>query len=75
MDKLKLAIVKYKIQLIDLFNKYDKSADHNLDEVEMGQLLKRIEPSITPEEIHAIFESFDFNKDGEISFQEFQDAL
>ncbi len=51
--------------------KFDKSSDHNLDEDEMGQLLRRIEPSINPEEIHAVFESFDFNKDGEISFQEF----
>lgn len=58
LDKLKIAIVKYNINLLDLFKKvymihiyqYDKSSDHNLDEKEMGLMLKRIEPTITEEE-------------------------
>jgi calcium-dependent protein kinase len=60
MDKLKMAIVKYNINLLDLFkkvifflsiiSKYDKSSDHKLDVKEMGHMLKRIEPSINEEE-------------------------
>lgn len=34
----------------------------------MGSLLKRIEPSITNEEIQAVFEFFDINKDGDITY-------
>lgn len=38
----------------------------------MGTLLKRIEPNITAEEIQVVFDNFDQNKDGDITFQEFQ---
>jgi calcium-dependent protein kinase len=34
----------------------------------MGLLLKRIEANITPEEISTIFDYFDENGDGEITF-------
>jgi Ca2+-binding EF-hand superfamily protein len=37
----------------------------------MGQMLKRIEPSINEEEVQSVFEQFDYNKDGTISFNEF----
>ncbi|CAD8163035.1 unnamed protein product [Paramecium octaurelia] len=75
IEKLKLSIQKYKINLLDLFKKFDKSADQRLDKSEMGQLLKRIEPNISQEEIQACFEFFDANGDGEITFQEFQTSL
>ncbi|CAD8048740.1 unnamed protein product [Paramecium primaurelia] len=75
IEKLKLSIIKYNIQLIDLFKKFDKSADLKLDLKEMGQMLKRIEPSINEDETRAVFDFFDINKDGEITFQEFQTNL
>ncbi|KAM3142202.1 hypothetical protein pb186bvf_005611 [Paramecium bursaria] len=75
IEKLKLAINRYNIKLLDLFKKYDRSADQSLDVSEMGTLLRRIESTITNEEIQAIFDYFDINKDGEISFQEFQEQL
>ena len=42
-----------------------------MDVSEMGLLLKRIEPTIVNEEIQTVFDYFDINKDGEITFQEF----
>lgn len=41
----------------------------------MGLMLKRIESTITEDEIKVIFDFFDINKDGEITFQEFQTNL
>ena len=38
-------------------------------------MLKRIEPSITEEETQSVFSEFDYNKDGTISFNEFQVVL
>ncbi|CAK66613.1 unnamed protein product (macronuclear) [Paramecium tetraurelia] len=75
IEKLKLSIIKYNIQLIDLFKKFDKSADLRLDIKEMGMMLKRIEPNITEDETKTVFDYFDINKDGEITFQEFQTNL
>lgn len=41
----------------------------------MGQMLKRIEPSITEEETSSVFAQFDYNQDGTITFNEFQAVL
>lgn len=34
----------------------------------MGMMLKRIEPNITEDETKTVFDYFDINKDGEITF-------
>ncbi|CAD8197134.1 unnamed protein product [Paramecium octaurelia] len=75
IEKLKTSIVKYNINLLDLFNKYDKSANHELDVLELGKLLKRIDSSVTDEECKSIFSFFDHNKDGSVSFNEFEFVL
>lgn len=61
--------------MLDLFNKYDKSSDHELDVDELSKLLKRIEPSVTEEDCKNVFGFFDHNKDGSISYTEFQYVL
>jgi calcium-dependent protein kinase len=46
-----------------------------LDVSELGKLLKKIEPSVTDEECKSIFSFFDHNKDGSVSFNEFEFVL
>lgn len=75
IEKLKLSIVKYNIDLLSLFTKYDKSANNELDQGEMGKLLKRIDATVTEEECQSIFNFFDSNKDGSVSFKEFEFVL
>lgn len=46
-----------------------------MDVSELGKLLKKIEPSVTDEECKSIFSFFDHNKDGSVSFNEFEFVL
>jgi hypothetical protein len=42
INKLKIAIQKYNINLVELFNKYDKRESHTLDQQELGVMLRFI---------------------------------
>lgn len=65
----------FKKVILLFWFKYDKSANHELDVLELGKLLKRIDSSVTDEECKSIFSFFDHNKDGSVSFNEFEFVL
>lgn len=45
----------------DLFSKYDKSDDKQLDIAEFSKLLKKVDPDLTEEELVCTFTIFDKN--------------
>lgn len=71
ISKLKYSIEYYKIDLAELFCKFDRSADANLNANEFGELLKKIDPTISASEIYAAFNRFDENKRGMVTFGDF----
>lgn len=75
IQKLQFAIQKYKINLNDLFSKYDKSDDKQLDITEFSRLLKKVDGELTEEDIQCTFTIFDKNNDRSITFNEFFDTL
>jgi len=54
-----------------LFRQYDKSGNGRLDFSEMSSLLRKGNPSITDQELWALFTSVDRTRDGEVDFDEF----
>ncbi|KAL4455276.1 hypothetical protein ABPG73_021060 [Tetrahymena malaccensis] len=75
IKKLQFAIQKYNINLGDLFSKYDKSDDKQLDISEFSKLLKKVDPDLTEEELNCTFTIFDKNGDQSITFNEFFETL
>lgn len=71
IQKLKMAITYYRIQLQDLFAKYDTQRNGSLNLHELGQLLRRMEPNITNYEVDLAFSKFDADRSGTITFDEF----
>lgn len=51
IQKLQFAIYKYKINVSDLFTKYDKSDDKQLDFSEFSKLLRKVDSELSDEEI------------------------
>ncbi|EGR28771.1 protein kinase domain protein [Ichthyophthirius multifiliis] len=75
IQKLQYAILKHNINLNDLFNKYDKSEDQQLNIEEFSNLIRKIDKDLNDEETLIIFGIFDINKDNQITFQEFFSTL
>ena len=61
-------------QLETLFKELDKSGDGFLDRSEIEVLLKRSGKEYGPDDVQAIINDADINRDGRISFKEFVDA-
>lgn len=75
IKKLQFAITKYNINIGELFSKYDKSDDKQLDINEFSRLLKKVDPELTQEELSFTFTIFDKNNDQNITFNEFFQTL
>jgi len=58
------------IDLKELFNKIDKSQDKMLDREEFIELLQMVAKDIPEKDIDRLFQKFDKNNDGTISFKE-----
>ena len=67
-----------KINGLDLemvFRNFDSSGDKTLDKTEFSGLVKVINSRYSPAEIDEVFAAFDNDKEGKISFKEFQKYL
>lgn len=82
--KIKKAITLYNIKIDELFKKvnsefliikYDSSGDAFLDESEFTKMMKIIDSSLNKEELEWLFLIFDVNRDGNISYNEFNNIL
>lgn len=72
LNRILAIIKKYKINLMDIFNKYDTSGNGSLDRHELHELLLKIDPTISHKDIEEAINVFDENGDGEIQFHEFR---
>ncbi|CAD8106591.1 unnamed protein product [Paramecium sonneborni] len=75
IQKLVIAIEKYKIDINELFRKYDKSDSQTLDVQEFGVMLRKIDGQLTDQDIKLAFGVFDVDQSKEITFKEFQDGI
>lgn len=71
INELRQNIYKNRIDLEDLFKKYDFSHDSKLEMKEFSKLMKSIDNTLDRSEIEYIFNKFDDDKDNTISFEEF----
>lgn len=55
----------------DIFRKWDTDGNGNISEEEMCRVLKQLCPDFTDEQIHALFNAADVNKDGSVNYEEF----
>lgn len=63
------------VKLRDKFAKHDKSGDRKLNLMEMGQLLRKGDPTMSDDEVTRLFEEADRDYDGEVDFDEFVEYL
>ena len=75
INELRMTIYKNRIDLEELFKKYDFTKDSKLEMKEFSKLMKSIDSSIERSEIEYIFNKFDDDKDNTISFEEFKKWL
>jgi Ca2+-binding EF-hand superfamily protein len=61
--------------LRDAFNMFDIDRSGSIDRNEVCVLMKKLAQTLTDEEIDAIMEECDTDKDGEISFEEFRNMM
>lgn len=71
INELRQKIYKNRIDLEELFKKYDFSKDSKLEEGEFSKLMKSIDATLDQSEIKYIFNEFDDDGDNTISFEEF----
>ncbi|KRX01735.1 Protein kinase-like domain [Pseudocohnilembus persalinus] len=74
ISELKNIIKKYNLQLIQIFNNFDRSKDGMLDKSEFTKFIHVIDKSLYQQDIEIIYQKFDKNGDG-ISFNEFRQVL
>jgi len=55
-----------------IFKHFDKNGDGKISSAELGESLQAL-GSVTPEDVNAMMEEIDTDRDGFISFQEFTD--
>merc|ERR1712060_777897 len=70
-NAMKSTAAKRDIRIKETFQRYDKSGDGSLDIEEMRETLKTL-GSFNIDEIRHVCADLDKNKDGDISFQEFE---
>jgi len=86
INKAPLIINKIKYQLYsrktdnlerisDVLQKFDKNGDGVFEKNEFNDLLSAIGIFLSTQELRIVYENFDLNKDGYISFCEFVNAL
>lgn len=56
---------------MEIFKKYDKDQGGTMDRAEFNAMMKDFAPGLKNYETDAVFDKFDFNKDGQIQFHEF----
>ena len=71
INELRQNIYKNRIDLNNLFKKYDFSCDSKLEVNEFAKLMISIDKNLDRTEIEYIFNKFDDDKDNTISFEEF----
>lgn len=59
IQKLFLAIYKYQIGIDQLFKKFDKSGNNKLNLQEFGEMMRKMDNSLTEDEIKLSFKKFD----------------
>jgi len=72
---LKEIIRANKLNLKELFNKYDKSVNQMLDQEELANLMRLVAKDLPDKDLEKIFAIFDKNKDGKVSLKEFESLL
>lgn len=68
-------IKKFNIDIYKLFNKFDSSKNQQLEIDELGAMLRKIDQSLTDEDITNLFTYFDDKKVGSVNFQQFMQTL
>ncbi|CAK56585.1 unnamed protein product (macronuclear) [Paramecium tetraurelia] len=75
VQDLRFKVMKDKIDLEKVFNKYDKSGDKSLDMKELTLLLHEIDPKLEREEIEYMFNKIDLDGSNSIELNEFKKWL
>ncbi|CAD8190461.1 unnamed protein product [Paramecium pentaurelia] len=75
VQDLRFKVMKDKIDLEKVFNKYDKSGDRSLDMKELTLLLHEIDPKLEREEIEFMFNKIDLDGSNSIELNEFKKWL
>jgi Ca2+-binding EF-hand superfamily protein len=73
--ELQSTIIQHNINIQKLFKGLDKSGDDRLDVNEFSKLVKIINSDVGPSDILHVFKMFDYNNDGNITFEEFNKLI
>merc|ERR1712048_434087 len=58
-------------QVQGIFEEWDVNGDGVISERELSQVLQRLQPSLTRQDVHQMFVAADVNRDGRVDYQEF----
>ncbi|KAL4439078.1 hypothetical protein ABPG74_008853 [Tetrahymena malaccensis] len=72
---LKEIIKANQLNLKEIFSNFDKDKLGTLDKQEFERLIRVVAPALKDHEIQKCFEKFDKDKDNQVSFDEFKNAL
>jgi len=75
INELREIIIQNNLNIRQIFNNFDKDHSDSLVLIEFDKLIKKIAPGLKPDEVEAVFKRFDLNKDGSISFAEFEQLI
>ncbi|KRX07671.1 Protein kinase-like domain [Pseudocohnilembus persalinus] len=75
INELREIIISYKLNLSDIFKNFDKDKQGTLDILEFEHLLRIIAPGLKQEDVKTVFNKFDIDGDGEITFEEFRSII
>lgn len=71
LQELKRIIQKHNLNLMQIFNNFDKSKDGQLDINEFTKMIQIIDKTVPVDEVKLIFSLFDKQHNGQINFNEF----
>jgi hypothetical protein len=75
ITELQKIINTNNLDLHQIYVKFDKSKDNELDINEFTKMVMVIDNNLNPDQIKDIFGKFDVNKDGSITFEEFHKLI
>jgi Ca2+-binding EF-hand superfamily protein len=61
--------------ILAVYNAYDRNKDQYLSIKEFSKLIKKIDPSLSEQDVESCFKYFDMNGNGGIAFEEFKGAI
>ena len=75
MASLRKLLGKKKLKIVALFRDNDTSGDNELDRQEFGKFIKQLGLVIPPDQVTALFETFDRDRSGKITYRELDRML